>query len=74
MEDRPMLTVAEAAAELGLTVAGIARRLQRGDMRGVKVNPRLWLIPREEMGRWRGKGKLRPGPKRRSIDETNTAP
>jgi hypothetical protein len=30
-------------------------------MQGVKVNPRLWLVPRDEVDRWRGKGRLKPG-------------
>lgn len=61
--ERAMLTVAEVAAALGLTVAGVNSRLRRGAMRGVKVNPRLWLIPADEVERWRGVGKLKPGPK-----------
>ena len=61
-EARPMVTVTEAASMLGMTPAGIARRLQRGAMRGVKVNPRLWLIPTEEVERWRERGRLKPGP------------
>ncbi|MGD9891654.1 MAG: helix-turn-helix domain-containing protein [Dehalococcoidia bacterium] len=65
MEDRPMVTVTEAAAVLGVTAAAVAKRLQRGEMRGVKVNPRLWLIPAEEVDRWRTIGKLKPGPKPR---------
>ena len=69
MEDRPMVTVSEAAEELGLTIWGVARRLQRGDMRGVKVNPRLWLIPAEEVERWKRRGRLKPGPKRRTEDD-----
>ncbi len=58
-----MVTVTEAAAELGVSGATINKRLQRGDMRGVKVNSRLWLIPAEELDRWRNRGKLKPGPK-----------
>ena len=58
-----MVTVTEAASVLGLSGAAINKRLQRGEMRGVKVNARLWLIPPDELDRWRGKGKLKPGPK-----------
>ena len=66
-----MVTVSEAAAVLGVSAAAIAKRLQRGDMRGVKVNPRLWLIPADEVERLRGQGKLKPGPKpRRSEPES----
>jgi excisionase family DNA binding protein len=69
MEERPMVTVTEAAAELGVSGAAINKRLQRGDMRGVKVNPRLWLIPAEEVERWKQRGRLRPGPKPRESAE-----
>ena len=63
MEERPMVTVSEAAEQLGLSIWGVAKRLQRGDMRGVKVNPRLWLIPVEEVERWKQRGRLKPGPR-----------
>ena len=63
-----MVTVTEAASELGVSGATINKRRQRGDMQGVKVNPRLWLIPADELDRWRGKGKLKPGPKRRTEE------
>ncbi len=62
-EDRDLLTVSEAATELGLTPVGVARRLQRGYMRGIKVNPRLWLVEREEVERAKAMGKIKPGPK-----------
>ena len=58
---RDMLTVAEAAEELGLTVRGVQERLLRGAMRGERLTPRMWVIPREEVERWRGKGKMKPG-------------
>ena len=64
-----MVTVSEAATLMGLSVAAIEKRLQRGDMRGVKVNPRLWLIPREEVEAWRKRGRLKPGPKPRTPAE-----
>ncbi len=59
--DRDLMTVTEAAAALGMSVRGVADRLQRGTMRGVKVNPRLWLVPRDEVERWRERGKLKTG-------------
>ena len=63
-----MVTVAEAARILGMSVRGIAHRLELGQMRGVKVNPRLWLIPAEEIERWKQMGKQRPGRKRQAAD------
>ncbi len=70
MENRPMFTVSEAADLLGVSANAIAKRLQRGDMRGVKVNARLWLIPREEVDRLRGAGKMKPGPRPRPKLDT----
>ncbi len=69
--ERDMLTVAEAAQELGITVRGVQERLLRGAMRGERLTPRMWVIPREEVERWRGKGRLKPGrpPKEPTADE-----
>jgi excisionase family DNA binding protein len=70
MTGRPLLTVQEAATELGITVRGIQERLKRGAMRGERVTPRLWLIPREEVERWKELGRQRPGRKpRQPLDE-----
>jgi excisionase family DNA binding protein len=63
MAERDMLTVTEAAALLGIETSVLRRRLRLGIMDAVQVNPRLWLIPRDEVERWKGKGKLRPGRK-----------
>ena len=62
-QDRDLLTIAEAAQTLGLTPRAVLNRIERGEMQGERVNPRLWLIPRGEVERWKGRGKLRPGPK-----------
>ncbi len=63
-----MLTVAETAQELGLTVRGVQTRLLRGQIQGERVTPRLWLIPREEVDRVKPLGKLKRGPKPRKRD------
>lgn len=60
---RDLLTVAEAASELGLTVRGVQDRLLRGLMRGERVSPRLWMISRAEVERWKTLGRQRPGRK-----------
>jgi excisionase family DNA binding protein len=65
---RDYLTAGQAAAALGLPLRTVRYRLQQGLMRGVLVSPRLWLVPRAEVERWRGHGKLQPGPKRRSQE------
>jgi excisionase family DNA binding protein len=61
MADRDFLTVAEAAAVLGLPERTISYRLQKGFMRGERAGRRLWLIPRAEVERWRGRGALPRG-------------
>ena len=67
-QERDYLTASEAAAALGLPLRTVQYRLRRGLMRGVAVNPRLWLVPRAEVERWQRQGKLRPGPKPRSAE------
>ena len=57
------LTVTEAANELGVNVATVRHRLSVGLLQGVKIAPRLWLIPREEVERAKVAGRLKPGPK-----------
>ncbi len=64
-----MLTVAEVAHELGLSVRGVQNRIARGQLQSELVHPRLRLIPREEMERWRTLGKQRPGRKPRKKAE-----
>jgi excisionase family DNA binding protein len=63
-----MVTVTEAAAQLGLSARAVAYRLERGMMQGVKVNPRLWLVPSDEVERWRGRGRLPPGRKPKTAE------
>ena len=64
-----MLTVQETAEELGLTIRGVQNRLLRGVMQGERVSPRLWMIPRSEVDRWREVGKLPRGRKPRKQAE-----
>lgn len=56
------MTVRQAADELGLTPAGIRRRIERGEMAATLISPRLYLVPREEVERWRELGRQKPGP------------
>jgi excisionase family DNA binding protein len=60
------MTVTQAADTLGLAVSTVRTRLERGQMQGLRLHPRLWLIPRAEVERWRPLGKQRPGRKPRS--------
>lgn len=63
MED--YLTVAQAAEALGVSVEVVRKRLQRGLMTGERIGARVWVIPRVEVDRWRTRGKLARGRKRR---------
>lgn len=56
------MTVKEAAEALGISIYAVQRRLQRGIMRGEKPG-HDWVIPTAEVEAWRGRGRLRPGPK-----------
>ena len=55
------MTITEAARALGLHRATVHRRLESGVMRGERVHEKLWLIPRDEVDRWRDKGRLPAG-------------
>ena len=65
------MTVTEAARVLGLHPTTLQRRLESGVMHGERVHTRLWLIPRDEVERWRDKGRLPAGrPRtRRAMDQ-----
>ena len=56
-----MLTVAEAAQELGVSVRAVQNRIRAGEMEAEKVTPRLYLIPRSEVERWKPIGKRKGG-------------
>lgn len=60
------MTIAEAAKALGMSEVGVRLRIRRGDMRARRMGARLWVIPAEEVERWRKLGKQRPGPKPRA--------
>ena len=55
------VTVSEAAATLGLSRQGIQRRIARGDLRAERLGPKFWVIPRDEVERWRRLGRQKPG-------------
>ena len=63
------MTVTQAAEPLGLTPAGVRPRILRGETKGSRLSPKLWVIPAEEVERWREIGRLKPGPKRR-VEES----
>jgi len=47
-----MLTVSEAADLVGVWPQHIRRKLASGELAGIKVGPRAWLIPRDEVERF----------------------
>ena len=61
------ITVARAAAVLGISTEALRKRLQRGVMRGEHLTATMWVIPRAEVERMQQMGKLPRGrkPKRR---------
>lgn len=58
-----LLTVAEAAEAMGIGRQGVHDRIRAGMIQAVKPSARLLLIPRAEVERFRGVGKLPTGPK-----------
>ncbi|MGD9894755.1 MAG: helix-turn-helix domain-containing protein [Dehalococcoidia bacterium] len=60
-----LITVNEAAAELGLASVTVRKRLEAGTMRGQNIGGRIWLIPRAEVERAKAAGPLKRGPKPR---------
>jgi excisionase family DNA binding protein len=68
--ERDMLTVAEAAQELGVSARAVQNRIRAGEMDAEKVTPRLYLIPRSEVDRWKPVGKRKGGRPRKEQGGT----
>jgi excisionase family DNA binding protein len=58
---REMFTVAEVAQLLGLSVRGVQDRIKKGEMQAEKITPRLYLVHRNEIERWKPVGKRKGG-------------
>lgn len=56
------VTVEQAARELAVPARTVRERVRRGLMAGVKLTPRMLLIPQGEVEAWRGR-RPRPGRK-----------
>ena len=56
-----MMSVTEAAQELGLTRRGVLLRIQKGQMAAERVGPKFYLVPRAEIERWKAIGKRKGG-------------
>ena len=68
------LSVAEAAAALGMTEQAVRKRIAAGWLRASRIGNRVLAIPRDEVERARRAGRMRPGPKSKEqpsgIDRT----
>jgi excisionase family DNA binding protein len=60
-KERDMFTVAETAQALGLSVRAIQDRIRKGEMAAEKITPRLYLVHRNEIERWKPVGKRKGG-------------
>lgn len=58
-----LLTVADAARELGCTPGYVRRLLREGILQGEKPGPRLWLVRRGSLSKLQKK-EAKPGPGR----------
>lgn len=57
-----VMTIAEAAKAMGVTTQGVHDRISRGWISSIKVSDRLLMIPKADVERFRGLGKLPSGP------------
>lgn len=55
------MTVAEAAAALGVNESTIRYRIGRKAMQAERIGKRTWIIPITEVERWKDIGKVRSG-------------
>jgi excisionase family DNA binding protein len=60
-----MLTVAEAAAELGISPTTIHRAVGNGTITPYKLDARTYLIPRSEVERYRRDSLGQPGKRKK---------
>ena len=60
-EERDLITVTEAAKELGVAGRTVLNRIESGQMRAQRITSRLYLIPRDEVERWKPIGKRKGG-------------
>ncbi len=73
-----MLTVTQAASELGIQPGAVRDAIARGSMQAVRVGGRgvragLLLIQRHELERYQRDIKGKPGPKPKAPDDTMPA-
>lgn len=63
MKERDVVTVAEAAAILGITPRAVQKRIEAGHLQAEKITKRLFLLSRSDVEQAREQGRLHPGPK-----------
>ena len=63
------MTVTEAAREMGISERALHNRIKAGTVTAERFGARVWMIPATEVQRFRGAGRLRPGPKPRKRAE-----
>ena len=68
-EELEMTTVAEAAAELGISPRTVLHRIANGEMRAVQITPRMYLVPKSEIARWKPIGRRKGGRPRKQHRE-----
>lgn len=54
------MTVREAATQLGVTVRRVLQLVDAGTIRGVQLNPRLWILDKSDVARYAASDR-RPG-------------
>jgi excisionase family DNA binding protein len=64
-----MLTVAEAAAELGVSPITIRRAVGNGTITPARLNGRTYLIPRAQVERYRRDSLGQPGNRKRADED-----
>ena len=56
-----MVTVREAARQLGISPLAVQQRIANGEMEAVRITARLLLVPRSEVERWKAVGRRKGG-------------
>lgn len=73
MDEENVLTIAQAAAELGMPVRTLRQRVQAGTAHARHVNRRLLLMTRAEVERQRALGPLKRGRKGATVNTRSSA-
>jgi excisionase family DNA binding protein len=69
---RDLLSVAQAAQELGLAPVSIRHAIMRGTLGVVRLDGRTNLVPRSELERYRHEHLRKRGPAAKTTDQPTT--